>query len=284
MSHETSIIKEFIQNIPIEHVISEQDCVSNFTSLCRIKKRPGQDSFFDAVRILKLDHNICNSEWEISETPIGEISQNATIYKGTCKDDNKDNKEYDKYVLKYIGIKGRNSYQLKGIATEINLQHRIYKQTGYTTPIYQIFLNDNYLMFITDKLGVTVYRYIFDKIDKGVLSKQDIAIIKNILEICYEMLIDLMTNHSIVHGDEHLNNFMLTSDFFLNENENNVDKSKIKMIDFGKSYLLQSNSSEQSIKNSLYSIQSIFKSNIYDLRFHKNRPEQVSDLLPDEIK
>lgn len=277
MSYEKDVIKEFIKEIPIDDVLYNQDCDLNFTSLCKVKKRPGQDSFFDAIKIIHLDDKICKTEWEISETPIGEISENATIYKGTCVNSNRG----DKYALKYIGIKGRNSYQLKNITSEINIQQQIYNRTGYTTPIYQIFLNNNYLMFVTDKLGITVYRYIFNKIENGNLNSSDISNIKNIITICYNMLRDLMTNHGIVHGDEHLNNFMVTEDF--DENPFQLI-SKIKIIDFGKSYILSDEKDvSKMIDIRLNVIKSIMNANIQDLRYHRNRPSNLSDLLPDEF-
>jgi tRNA A-37 threonylcarbamoyl transferase component Bud32 len=276
MSYEKDVISEFIKEIPIEDVLYNQDCNLNFTSLCSVKKSPGQDSFFDAIKIIHLEDKICKTEWEISETPIGEISQNATIYKARCANSNRG----DKYALKYIGIKGRSSYELKNITSEINIQQKIYNKTGYTTPIYQIFLNNNYLMFVTDKLGMTVYRYIFNKMENDNLNSFDI---KNIISCCYNMLYDLMTNHGIVHGDEHLNNFMVTEDF--DDNQSSQMISKIKIIDFGKSYILPSGQDvSKMIDIRLNVIKSIMNANIEDLRYHKNRPSRLSDLLPDEFR
>jgi len=257
-------IRTFIDEIPIEDIIDEQDCTKNFTELCKIKKRPGQDSFYEAIKILNLGKDTCKTAWEIS---IGEISGN---------DGN------DKvYALKHIPLKGKTSYELKGIANEINMQQLIYRNTNYTTPIYKIFLNSYMMMFITDKLHITVYRYILQKLEGGKMTRDDISRIKRIIYICYQMLYDLMANHEIVHNDEHLNNFMLTDDF----NEDQFDEKHIKIIDFGKSYKLPHKKNNQmSITMRIEVIKSIISSNINDIRFHKNCPSQASLLLPDELR
>jgi hypothetical protein len=279
MSHILQTIKAFIDDIPIEDTISEQNCISSFTELCKIKKRPGQDSFFEVIKILNLSDVACKTKWEISENPIGEVSENGTIYKGTCNGDG-DNK-VDKYALKYIVLKGKTSYELKNISNEINLQQQIYKHTGYTTPIHQIFLNENYMMFITDKLGTTVYRYLLQKLDKGKLNDKDIEIINKIIQYCYEILHNLMYDHGIIHGDEHLNNFMLTEDF----NEEKFDISNVKIIDFGKSYRLDTTRNNKvTLSMRLDIIKSIIGSNINDIRFHKNCPSHASILLPKSLR
>lgn len=275
MSNISQDIRKFIDEIPIEDIIDEQDCTKNFTELYKIKKRPGQDSFYEAIKILNLGKDTCKTTWEISETPIGEISENGSIFKGSCDGNDK------VYALKYVPLKGKTSYELKGIANEINMQQLIYRDTNYTTPIYQIFLNSYMMMFITDKLHITVYRYILQKLEKGALSRDDISRIKKIIHICYQMLYDLMANHEIVHNDEHLNNFMLTDDF----NEDQFDEKHIKIIDFGKSYKLPHKKNNQmSIMMRIEVIKSIISSNINDIRFHKNCPSHASLLLPDELR
>lgn len=267
-------IRKFIDEIPIEDIIDEQDCTKNFTELCKIKKRPGQDSFYEAIKILNLG-KACKTVWEISETPIGEMSGNGSIFKVSCDGNDK------VYALKYIPLKGKTSYELKGIANEINMQQLIYRDTNYTTPIYQIFLNSYMMMFITDKLHITVYRYILQKLEGGKMTHDDISRIKRIIHICYQMLYDLMANHEIVHNDEHLNNFMLTNDF----NEDQFDENHIKIIDFGKSYKLPHKKNNQmTIMMRIEVIKSIISSNINDIRFHKNCPSQASLLLPDELR
>lgn len=275
MSYENDIIKTFINEIPIEEIIADQDCIKNFSELCKIKKRPGQDSFYEAVKILNLNEDACKTEWKISENPIGEVSENGSIFKGMCDGEGK------VYALKYITLKGKTTYELKGVVNEINMQQYIYRSTNYTTPIYQIFLNNYYMMFVTDKLNITVYRYILQKLEKGVLSDNDIKCIKKIIQICYELLYDLMLNYEIVHNDEHLNNFMLTDDF----DETNFDRNYIKIIDFGKSYKLPHKKNNQmSIMMRIEVIKSIISSNINDIRFHKNSPSHTSILLPDELR
>jgi hypothetical protein len=107
-------IRTFIDEIPIEDIIDEQDCTKNFTELCKIKKRPGQDSFYEAIKILNLGKDTCKTALEIS---IGEISENGSIFKGSCDGNDK------VYALKYVPLKGKTSYELKGIANEINMQY-----------------------------------------------------------------------------------------------------------------------------------------------------------------
>jgi len=271
MSNESDIITSFIVDIPIEGIIAEQDCISNFTELCKIKKRPGQDS------AIKIVNYTCKTEWN---NLIGEQSENASIYHcspiGLCKGENKG----VKHVLKYIALKGKTSYELKGIANEINIQQQIYKISGYTTPIYQIFLNNYYMMFVTDKLGITVYRYILQKLENGKLKEADILFIKKLIQRCYQLLSDLMTSYGIIHGDEHLNNFMLIDDF----DKENFNANNVKLIDFGKSYKLSGKNNKNSIETRLDVIKSIFNSNINDIRYHRNCPPRLSLLIPEELK
>ena len=273
MSNESDIITSFIVDIPIEGIIAEQDCISNFTELCKIKKRPGQDSFFEAIKIVNLNDDTCKTEWN---NPIGEQSENASIYNGLCKGENKG----VKHVLKYIALKGKTSYELKGITNEINIQQQIYKISDYTTPIYQIFLNNYYMMFVTDKLGITVYRYILQKLENGKLKEADILFIKKLIQRCYQLLSDLMTSYGIIHGDEHLNNFMLIEDF----DKENFNADNVKLIDFGKSYKLNGKNNKNSIETRLDVIKSIFNSNINDIRYHRNCPPRLSLLIPEELK
>lgn len=268
LSTSERMYKELSSDLSVEFILSEQDCTTDITPLCRIKKSPGQDSFFMATKILNME-NACKTSWEIEEHPIGEMSENAVLYKGSCMNDDK------KYALKFIGLKDKTGYQLKNIAREINIQHQIYLKYGLTTPIHQIFLNDDYLLFITDKLGMTVYRYIKNSLNSG---KDKKIIIKQIIERCYDMT-TLLMKEGIFHNDEHLNNFMLTDDF-----DDQFDPSKIKIIDFGKTSIDVS-SDILRIKNRLKVISMIMMSNLNDFRFNKPPSlSSVSDLAPDIIK
>ena len=220
--------KELSYTIPIEEVVSDQDCIQNFSSICTMKKTTGQDLFF-AAKILNLTDKPCDTTWEIKDTRIGENSDNASIYEGECKDKKPDGY---KHALKYIELKDKSSFSLKQIANEINIQQKIYKESGLTTPVYQIFLNNDYLMFVTDKLKVTVFRYIYDLLTVGKVDEKNITLIKKILERCFEICHVLMVEHDIYHGDEHLNNFMLTDDF----DPGHFNPDDVKIIDFGKAY------------------------------------------------
>jgi predicted unusual protein kinase regulating ubiquinone biosynthesis (AarF/ABC1/UbiB family) len=86
------------------------------------------------------------------------------------------------------------------------------------------------------------------------------------------MVKELMMMYGICHGDEHLNNFMLTQDF----DDNNFNAMNIKLIDFGKSHTIQ----KSSIPMKLTIVKSIFEANVNDLRYHKNCPDDISILLP----
>ena len=270
------IKKELFSSIPIEDIISEQDCIKNMSSLCNIRQtRKG--IFFSAKKILNITPYACDTQWEIGEKPIGEESSNGLIYKGQCDGNHKE------YVLKYIDLRGLSDQQLRLIAKEINAQQLVYKKTGFTTPVYQIFINDDYLMFITDKLKTTVYRYFIEKINHNT-SPQIIDLLKKIAERCYDISVDLMKNHNIFHGDEHFNNFMLTNDF----DEKNFDPLTIKIIDFGKTVIYQNldkNTNLSKLKQRLESINSFIDFTLNDFRY--NKPlylKSISDLIPNNAK
>ena len=266
------IKKELFPGIPIEDVISHQDCIDNMSAICNIRQT-GQDIFFRAKKIFNTSSYPCDTQWEISENSIGEESSNGLVYEGNCDGESKE------YALKYINLKNLSTQDLKNIAKEINIQQLVYKKSGFTTPIYQIFINDEYLMFVTDKLNTTVYRYLMRMIKRDT-SLQTIETLKKILKTCYDISIELMKTHNIFHGDEHLNNFMLTDDF----NEENFDPSAIKIIDFGKTNVY--NSIDQRAKMILFkqrldAINSLIDFNLNNFRY--NKPlllKSVSDLMP----
>ena len=112
----------------------------------------------------------------------------------------------------------------------------------------------------------------------GTWSGYDINLIKKIIHYCYQILFDLMTSHGIIHGDEHLNNFMLTDNF------DDLTIANVKIIDFGKSYKLNGKNDKMEINIRMDVIKSIINSNINDISYHKNCPSQSSVLLPDELK
>lgn len=94
--------KELLPDIPIEDVISDQDCIKNMSSICNIRQKgKGQDIFFRAKKILNTTPYPCDTQWEIGENPIGEESANGLIYEGEC--DGLENEK--KYVLKYIDLR-----------------------------------------------------------------------------------------------------------------------------------------------------------------------------------
>lgn len=191
-----------------------------------MKKNTGQDLFF-AAKILNLTGEHCDTFWEIKENNIGENSDNAIIYEGECKDKKQDYM----YALKYIELKDKSSFTLKQIANEINIQQKVYIETKFTTPIYQIFLNNDYLMFVTDKLE-TISDILKDKLLKNMKPKNKIKLIRSIITRCFEICHLLMDKYDIYHGDEHLNNFMITYNF----DPDNFNPDEIKIIDFGKAY------------------------------------------------
>ena len=91
-------MEELIKQIPIDKVVFEQDCLNNYSQLCLVKKQTGQDAFFEAKKIL---HTSIKSCWQISDKPIGEISQDAT--------------DKHLYAVKVIKIEKKSSYELKRI-------------------------------------------------------------------------------------------------------------------------------------------------------------------------
>ena len=208
------------------------------------------------------------THWVVDEKTFGEVSTNGTLYMGECKG------KTENYVLKHIIFKQYiTPTELQKIAKEINMQQEVYDKTGYTTPIHQIFINDGYLLFITDKLGQTVYRYL---IENGITRKNVNVINKN-LNTCFDMIEKLASKYHIIHGDEHLNNFMLTEDF----DENNFHPNMVKIIDFGETYI----DPKTNLKIHLMKVASIITQNIEMLRYHNNQTVNISisEAIPSNI-
>jgi serine/threonine protein kinase len=158
---------------------------------------------------------ICD-EWIIYDT-IGEPSGVGKIFEADCAAKRDKSK---KYIMKLIHKDDTTSEKdfHKEVFSEIEMQNYVYDKTGFTTPIYQVFTSKDKIMFVTDRLDTTLFRFLFNELIK---EQPDIQKIQKLFRECIYMIHTLYENN-IAHNDAHLNNFML-------------DKhGKLYIIDFGK--------------------------------------------------
>lgn len=183
--------------------------------LCKLTSKK---TLFEARKMYidKMEGKICEDGWVIDDDRIGEISGNADIFPSKCKNNDKI------YAAKFIKLV--RLLDLKSVMNEILIQNKLYSRCkSVTIPIYQAFIdkNNTYAILIMDLIkGMTVRRYITDAI-------RNPDHINNIIEIvshCKKLIKFLFYKCLIIHGDSHLNNFMI----------NPID-STIKIIDFGNS-------------------------------------------------
>ena len=124
-----------------DFVITECD-KENLIQLCSVKNNKNE-SFFIAERIFtyKQTGEICESEWVIHENK-GEPSCCAKIFEASCKD--------KRYIMKMVRKKSQEPEDVfkKRVFREIEVQNYIYKTTGLTIPIYQVFVNNDTIAMI----------------------------------------------------------------------------------------------------------------------------------------
>ena len=191
--------------------------------LCKIKSNFFSDElahgkgFFHAKLVYK-DVNGCH-DWEIGER-IGRDSQNSQVFSSQCAG--------DKFALKATPFKRH------GVITpniERTFDEVIYQDIAYqchtpaiTSKIHQIFVNNDGILFITDRLHTTV-KDLFEKIIidnvNGDDSDTQTTLIANLLKKCIEKIKILYENTNMKHRDCHLENFMVDND------------GDVKLIDFG---------------------------------------------------
>ncbi len=182
---------------------------------CILIKRPYTIYQARKMYVKKDDGDVCEDGWIIYDK-IGEASAEAEIFNSKCSE----SKEDKPYVAKISNIEKHSDIQKS--MNEILIQNKVYKRFPFITiPIYQSFIekNNKYIISIMDFIpGRTVGTYMVEAI-------KDINNIQNMTDViayCKKLIKYLFYNGYIVHGDTHLNNFMID------------DENTIKMIDFGK--------------------------------------------------
>ena len=231
------------RHIEIPHM-ETFDCEVDQT-LCNLLKRNGQLLMNASYYYQTKNDKACKGRWELSNSPIGEISANATVYLSLCEDDYDFNakKDGNRYIAK-IMKPNHPSIAMKEIRAQIEISNSTCKV--YTIPISQAFVNEDETMFIIIMPfveGMTVKRYIeryiemeysmviqlelisnsSDKDIKDIILEDEH--IKKIIEQCRFIVTKIFYVSFYIHSDTHLNNFMI---------DVSGDWNTIKLIDFGK--------------------------------------------------
>jgi serine/threonine protein kinase len=195
-------------------------------TLCKLLNKKGELLMNASYYYQMKNNKACNGRWELSNSPIGEVSAHATVYLSLCKDDD-DNKSVDQVEEKrYIAKIMKPDHPVHAL-NEIKAQMEISNSPckAYTIPISQAFVNKDQTMFILIMPfveGMTVKRYIELELRN---KEPNIEKIKKIIDQCKLIITRLFKFCYYLHSDTHLNNFMI---------KNNGDLSTLKLIDFGK--------------------------------------------------
>ena len=186
------------------------NCKKNDENLCHIKEKSDGKEFLKAETVHSFE-NICEKKdnWLIGDK-IGEQSANASIRQAFCKK--------SKYVFKIFDFDS-DSESVEEFQNEIEIQNRV-AQLGFTSPIYQVFQNKDYGMFVMDEYAMTVYRFFIKELNK---ENPNFESVSRIFDRCLQ-IVHILQGHNILHTDVHLNNFMLEK----------ADSDSVKIIDFGK--------------------------------------------------
>lgn len=192
------------------------NCNTNNKPLCKINQENG-DEYFNANEI-KSFHDICEqkNQWIISNKNIGEKSNYGTARPGYCNND-----KSKKYIFKIVSFKSEfytKPKMLQDFDNEIEMQN-IASTLGVTSPIYQVFKNDDFGLFVMDLYQITVFRFFLDELQE---DKPDFGLLKLIFVRCLE-IVKILKQNNILHKDIHLNNFMIE----------NIETQSVKIIDFG---------------------------------------------------
>jgi serine/threonine protein kinase len=192
------------------------NCNKNNMPLCKINQENG-DEYFDANEIESF-HDICEqkNQWIISNKNIGEKSNYGTARPGYCSND-----KSKKYIFKIVSFKSEIYTKPKmqqDFDNEIKMQN-IASTLDVTSPIYQVFKNDNFGLFVMDLYQITVFRFFLDELKK---DNPNFGLLESIFVKCL-VIVRTLKKSDILHKDIHLNNFMLE----------NIETQSVKIIDFG---------------------------------------------------
>lgn len=192
------------------------NCKQNKVPLCDIKKIDEND-YFNADEIRSFN-DICDQQhnWLIADENIGEKSFSATVRPSYCSSN-----KSKKYIFKIVSFKSdiyAKDKVKKDFDKEIEMQN-LASNYGVTSPVYQVFKNNNFGLFVMDLYQITVFRFFLEELKK---SDPDYGLLESIFIRCLEIL-NLLKENNILHTDIHLNNFMLE----------NIENKEIKIIDFG---------------------------------------------------
>lgn len=193
---------------------------------CKINENCNIENIdFIPKKIYTHDRRICKNGW-IAEYQIGEKSSSGVIYRTCCRKFCKDNNM--RYVMKKVNFgvtTHQNTSSEQIFLREAEFQIRA-AEHGLAPKIYQILVGDDAGILIMDMLTGSSVR---KQIEKILLSKRSHSDKRKIIHNYIYSVVYLINNlHEIgiLHGDTHLNNFMI-------ESTKIYDAGDMKIIDFG---------------------------------------------------
>ena len=210
----------------MDEVFEIFDC-SDDDIKCKLRKK---DTFYHARKIYinKSPKKVCQDGWVIDDKSLGENSANAEIFASNCGEDETN------YIAKFIRIdKEQQDLDIEKIINEILIQNKVYSRfPSITIPIYQSFIerNNEYAILIMDFIpGITVGRYIEENTENiHDIAHENIDKIIKVVSHCKKLIVFLLLTGFFIHGDAHLDNFMIYNDEHNNE--------QIRIIDFEKGH------------------------------------------------
>lgn len=235
--------------------------IKDLIKSCSIKTKDNK-VYFAADRVYN-KQKICD-EWIIYDA-IGEPSGVGQIFETECSTKRDKSKKYIMKLIRKDDIMSEKDFH-KEVFSEIEMQNYVYDKTGFTTPIYQVFTSKDKIMFVTDRLDITLFRFLFNELIK---EQPDIQKIQRLFRECIYMIHTLYENN-IAHNDAHLNNFMLD------------EHGKLYMIDFGKTSKIGKNDNKNELLIHEYEFIAISLYKLYNVIKPANR-YIINELLLEEF-
>jgi len=140
-----------------------------------------------------------------------------------------------KYIVKVIDNKMHRSNFLQKVSKEISIQSS-FAELGLAPLILDAWMCNNEASIVMEKKDMNLVRYVQTLLNSRTYSSPKVLQIIDDLEHNMIDLVKAAHKHRLVHGDLHLKNVMVdvSSDFDLEE------WSNMKLVDFGKSYRVDS--------------------------------------------
>lgn len=172
---------------------------------------------------------ICN--WEI-KYQLGK-GEDATVYAACCNNE-------CKYVVKVISNTKQRSNFLSKVAKEIAM-HEKFENIGLAPKLLDAWMNNNEASLVIEKKDKSIKEYITECVESGSFKVSELLKTIDSIEKRVLKLLNVAHKKNLVHNDLHLDNIMLDVD-------QDMDWSNIKFIDFGKSYIVNSEDEANSIE------------------------------------